>query len=338
MLSRHSFNLWVLVATTSFTISCGTGNGDSSGDTTSSGSVSASSTGSSGQGATTSTGGNGGAATSSGAGAGSSSTGGGGTGSSSTGGGGTGSSSTGGGGTGSSSTGGGGTGSSSTGGGGTGGGGPGSDEFEGNVLDPSWLIVNGNNFKYSVSNGALHITPTTNTLWWEDSASGVLVHKLMSGNFKVTTAVRARRASDPTQPVGPTDYQFGGIMVRDPKSTTNQNYVFGVVGDRGEALQIETKSTTNNASKINAENWPSGDAQLRLCRVGTMIHVLSRPIGGGSWAIAAPWGPPYERPDLPNQLQVGLIAYTWTNSPDLRASFEYVHYAPVASEADCTAD
>jgi len=212
-----------------------------------------------------------------------------------------------------------------------------SDEFNGLSLDGSWSILNGNNFSYAVSGGALHITPTTNTLWWMADASGALVYKLVTGNFKLTTAVRARRASDPSKPVGPTDYQFGGIMARDPGSA-GQNYVFGVVGDRGETLQVETKSTTDDTSQVQAEDWPSGDAQLRLCRVGAIFHVLSRPIGGGSWAIASPFGPPYARPDLPATLQVGPIAYAWTNNPDLRASFDYVHYAPVAGAADCTAD
>ena len=212
-----------------------------------------------------------------------------------------------------------------------------SDEFNGSSLDGSWSIVNGNNFSHSVSGGALHITPTTNTLWWMGDASGALVYKLVTGNFKATIAVRARRASDPTQPVGPTDYQFGGIIARAPGGAS-QNYVFGVIGDRGPTLQVETKTTTNDTSLVTAEDWPSGDAQLRLCRVGSTFHVLSRPIGGGSWAIAAPFGPPYARPDLPATLQVGPIAYAWTNTPDLRASFDYAHFASVASDADCTTD
>ena len=302
MLTRPSFNLWVFIAATSLAISCGTAKEGSPGDTTGSGSTSASSTSSASQGVGTATGGSGGAATSSSAGTGGSS-------------------------------GPGGPGSSATGGIRN----EVSDEFEGLRLDPSWSIVNGNNFSYSVSGGSLQITPTTNTLWWMGDASGALVYKLVTGNFKLTTAVRARRASDASQPVGPTDFQFGGIMARAPGSAS-QNYVFGVVGDRGETLQVETKSTTNDASQVQAEDWPSGDAQLRLCRVGAMFHVLSRSIGGGAWAVASPFGPPYERPDLPATLQVGPIAYAWTDSPDLRASFEYVRYAPVASEADCTVD
>ena len=299
MSSRRSCILGFLAAITAFAISCGGGKADSSsGDTTSSGSTSA--------------GGSGGAASSSGAGGSSGQGGAGGIGTSSA------------------AT----TGSSAT----TGGGSKGvSDEFEGASLDSSWSIVNGSNFSYAVSGGALQITPTTNTLWWKADASGALVYKLVTGNFKITTAVKARRASNPSLPVGPTDFQFGGIMARAPGSS-GESYVFAVVGDRGATLQVETKSTVNDESQVQAEDWPSGDAQLRLCRVGSVFHVLSRPYSGGSWAIASPFGPPYERPDLPATLQVGPIAYTWTDSPDLRAAFEYARFEQVDDESDCTAN
>jgi hypothetical protein len=211
------------------------------------------------------------------------------------------------------------------------------DEFEGTSLDPSWSVVNPGNFERTVSGGALHLRPTTNTLWWETTATGALVHKLVTGDFKLTTAVRARRASNPDQPVGPTDYQFGGIMARAPGGGA-ENYVFVVVGDRGATLEVEAKSTRDGVSAVQGEAWPSGDAQLRLCRVGARFHLYSRPIDGGTWKVATQWGPPYDRPDLPDTLQVGPIAYAWTNQPDLRASFDYVRYAPVASVADCTTD
>ncbi len=212
-----------------------------------------------------------------------------------------------------------------------------SDEFEGSSLDASWSVVNPGNFERTVSGGALHLRPTTNTLWWETTASGALVHKLVTGNFKLTTAVRARRASSPNQPVGPTDYQFGGIMARAPGGGA-ESYVFVVVGDRGATLEVEAKSTRDGVSAVQGEAWPSGDAQLRLCRVGARFHLYSRPIDGGTWKVATQWGPPYDRPDLPETLQVGPIAYAWTNQPDLLASFDYARFATVASEADCTTD
>jgi hypothetical protein len=114
--------------------------------------------------------------------------------------------------------------------------------------------------------------------------------------------------------------------------------VFVVVGDRGPTIQTETKSTTNGASSVKGDDWPSGDAQLRLCRVGSMFHLYARPYEGGTWKVAAQWGPPYDRKDLPETLQVGPIAYAWTDTPDLRASFDFVRFAPAESEADCTKD
>ncbi|MBK8257156.1 MAG: hypothetical protein IPK82_31350 [Polyangiaceae bacterium] len=212
-----------------------------------------------------------------------------------------------------------------------------SDGFDSAPLDPSWMIMNGPNFSYSLSASALHIVPTTNTLWWMSTNTGPFVYKMVSGDFKVTTAVRARSNSDPSKPVGPIDYQFGGLMARDPAGGT-ENYVFVVVGDRGATIEIETKSTDNNASEIDNVFWPSGDAQLRICRVGSTFHVYTRPFAGGTWGIATPYDPPFQRPDMPADLQVGVIAYTWTNTPDLRASFDHVLFDAVSSQADCLVD
>jgi hypothetical protein len=199
------------------------------------------------------------------------------------------------------------------------------------------VAVNGDAFERTLGGGELHLRPTKNTLWFNADATGALLYKPVTGNFKLTTAVKARRASDPSKPVGPTDYQFGGIMARAPNAS-QENYVFVVVGDRGPTIQTETKSTTNGESSVKGDDWPSGDAQLRLCRIGSTFHLYARPYDGGTWKIAAQWGPPYERKDLPATLQVGPIAYAWTDTPDLRASFDYVRFEPAASEADCTKD
>lgn len=212
-----------------------------------------------------------------------------------------------------------------------------SDGFDGTSLDPAWMILNESNFTYSISSGGLHVVPTTNTLWWMSTATGAMVYKLVTGNFKVTTAVRARRNSDPSQPVGPTDFQFGGLMARDP-SGGSEDYVFVVVGDRGATIEIEAKTTDDDASDTDSAFWPSGDAQLRICRLGSTFHLYTRPYDGGAWAVATPFELPYQRPDLPSQLQVGLIAYAWTDTPDLRASFDHVLFDAATDEADCLVD
>ncbi len=198
--------------------------------------------------------------------------------------------------------------------------------------------MNPNSFTHSVSGGELRVIPNQDTLWWMSTASGPFIHKSVTGDFKVTTAVKARRVSNPNLPVGPADYQFGGIMVRDP-SGPPQDYVFVVVGDRGANIEVESKSTVNNASEVDGVTWPNGgDAQLRICRVGAAVHVYSRPYGGGNWAPAIFYKGPYSRPDFPATLQVGIVAYAWTFDEDLLALFDYINYATVTGVADCTTD
>ena len=116
-----------------------------------------------------------------------------------------------------------------------------------------------------------------------------------------------------------------------PHITTN---LFIVVGDRGGYLSVETKSTRNNSSDVSGPEWPSGDAELRLCRVGSKFHLYKRAIGASSWTEATS----YDRPDLPETLNVGPFAYAYTKTPDLRASFARVSIEPVSSVEDCLAD
>jgi len=204
------------------------------------------------------------------------------------------------------------------------------DEFDGSQLDAAWSVLRPELVDIAVGDGELSITPNQYSVWFNDEA-GSLIHKNVTGNFKATTLVRARRASNPSEPVGPW-YQFGGLLALDP-TTRLHNYVFIVVGDRGEYLAVETKSTRDSDSDVQGPAWPSGDAELRLCRLGSQFLLYKRAVGERAWTEAVR----YARPDLPNTLQVGPLAYAYTSRPDLRASFAWVSIAPAADEGDCTA-
>ncbi len=209
------------------------------------------------------------------------------------------------------------------------------DDFSGDELSPSWQVLNGDTCALTVEGGALHLRPNRNVVWYH-AAQGPLVYKLVTGNFRVSTAVRARKASDPSQPVG-NGFQFGGIMARDPASdgpTAKESYVFSVLGYRGDYLSAETKTTRGDVSYVAGPAWPSGDGELRICRINGRFHLYNRPIGGAAWKHAIT----YKRPDLPATLQVGPIAYTFTDEFDLRASFDEIDFAPVAGKDDCTRD
>ena len=208
-----------------------------------------------------------------------------------------------------------------------------SDEFNGTSLDASWNRTRPELLDISVSGGELHLVANQYSVWFNHEA-GAALWKGMTGNFKVTTSVKARKQSNPSEPVGP-NYQFGGVIAYDPAPTRDQhNYVFIVVGDRGGYLSVETKSTRNGSSDVVGPEWPSGDAELRLCRVGSRFTLYKRAIGATSWTEAIS----YDRTDLPETLNVGPFAYAYTSSPDLRASFARVTIEPVSSAADCARD
>ena len=210
---------------------------------------------------------------------------------------------------------------------------PASDRFDGKSLNKSWSILQPNLVQTSVRDGALTLTLTGPALWFNDSM-GVLVYKRLTGNFKATAAVRTRGASSPGQPPAPA-IRLGGLMARDPASddTGMQSYVHIVTGN-GPAgvLAVENKTTMNNNSVYEAPDWPSPDAQLRICRVGSTFNVYKRPVRSKRWRLAAS----YDRPDLPPTLQVGTDVYSPNAPPDLRVTVDAVNFKGVTSSRSCT--
>jgi len=206
-----------------------------------------------------------------------------------------------------------------------------SDTFDGNLLGPEWLVYRPEVLDIAVGSGALSLTLTQQALWYNNSR-GPLVYKLVSGDFKVTARVRAKKASNP-QEAPANAVHLGGLMARDPAGEAPggaENYVFIVVGYDENDISVETKSTTNSVSQYVGPTWPSSDAELRLCRVGSTFRLYKRPISGGAFTLAQT----YDRPDLPAQLQVGANIYS-LNTPDLQVSFDEIVFGKASSEADC---
>ncbi len=208
-----------------------------------------------------------------------------------------------------------------------------SDDFNGTTLDPSWMLHHASQFTYVVGGGQLTVTPTISL--WLDSSSGPMIFKVVPGDFKVTAPVHARRASDPTMDVD-RDIQFAGIIARDPASdltSGQENYVFVVVGHYLTGLATEMKSTVNGTSVYSDPAWPSGDAELRICRLGSDFHLYRRAIGATTWSPLAS----ITRSYLPSPLEVGMLAYA-RSVIDLAAEIDRVTFASVSVPADCTAD
>jgi hypothetical protein len=210
---------------------------------------------------------------------------------------------------------------------------PASDSFTGTTLDSSWTVFRPELADISVGNGALSIATHPFALWYQ-SNQGELVYKLVTGDFKVTTIIHARKVSNPQ--ATPDQYaDVAGIMARNPTlSGGNENYVLTVHGYAEQnQLAIEHKSTTNGASDFGEMMWPNGDAELRLCRVGGTFTAYARAPGTTTWSA-----PTYtfSRADLPATLQVGMCAYNDAAAPDFLAIFDSFTFQAVG--VGCTAD
>jgi len=205
---------------------------------------------------------------------------------------------------------------------------PSNDTFDGKSLDPSWTVFRPDLADITVADGSLSIVPHSGALWYQASQAD-LIYKLVTGNFKATTTVHARKASNPMQ----TPSQFadvGGIMARNP-SGSSENYILGVVGyAEMNQLAVEHKSTTNGKS-VYGEVAFTPDAEFRMCRVGSTFTIYYRHPGDTTWGPAFD---PFERPDLPATVQVGAIAYTGAGSPDFVAIFDDFRFEPL--DAGCT--
>jgi hypothetical protein len=208
-----------------------------------------------------------------------------------------------------------------------GGDGPGiDDDFDGDLS--LWQVHNPNGVTLSIDNGFLRLEPAANTLWYQGT-SGPLLWQLVTGDFMVTADVTSRRLSNPALPPLAT-YRTGGLMARNPADAT-ENYVFIAVGSEEAPEAVETKTTTNSNSVYDEVPWPGAEGELRVCRIGGRFEMLIRERGGTWQSLDV-----YNRPDLPDTLQVGPFGFANQADPDLRVSFEWVRFALPTQVSDCT--
>jgi hypothetical protein len=193
-----------------------------------------------------------------------------------------------------------------------------------------WRVVSPNAVELSVEDGVLVLTLRRRALWFM-AERGVLFYQMVSGNFKITADVLAARRSDPSlPPAGDGPVQLGGLMARDGAGGV-ENYVFIVVGDDGDGLAVETKTTQDSVSQWDGPGWGSGRAELRLCRVGEGFFLYKRHADAGeAWTLADS----FQRPDLPETLQVGANIYS-DGVPDLRVRYANLRIESVSDEAGC---
>lgn len=231
-----------------------------------------------------------------------------------------------------------------------------SDEFENASTLSSWSRVYetegwGANQMQSVDigqsrSGYLTMVPKTST-WYRDWR-GILMYKLVKGDFVATMDVEPRNRAGTGAPNS--SYSLAGIMARKPRNDVKkpsdwtaggENYVFLSMGTGNEpgTYQFEVKSTINSSSSLEIDDG-APRALIQIVRVGEVFLVL-RQLEGGEWEVHRR----YRRPDLPETLQVGITVYTdWGpisvandpfqhnqtsidgNNPDLNAAIDYFRF------------
>lgn len=180
--------------------------------------------------------------------------------------------------------------------------------------------------------GWLTIVPRSTNGWYRDSM-GPMLFKLVEGDFLVETSVAAHSRNEPSRPPG-AQYNSAGLIVRDPASRRgSQNWVVVNVGNQKRFVGSESKTTVDSESVLELKPGAS-KGRLRLARIGPTIYCLRRLDGESEWTLLKQ----YDRPDLPQRAQVGVMCNGWTQNADIVAEFDYVRLTVPTSEADLRSD
>ena len=191
--------------------------------------------------------------------------------------------------------------------------------------------------RVAIADGRLQLIPTAGG-WFGDWV-GALLFKTVSGDFIVETHVTASSRTNPDAAPG-LPFNSGGLLVRDPASVPgDQSWIAHNVGYQSASVATEGKTTVSSQSMLFLVDGIH-HGRLRVCRIGDMF-VLARQLDDESaWTETHR----FERPDLPAQLQVGMMANGWNSTgadpdlgltPDVDVSFDYVRFHLAADEGDC---
>ncbi|MEM7604007.1 MAG: hypothetical protein AAF411_01520 [Myxococcota bacterium] len=193
------------------------------------------------------------------------------------------------------------------------------DDFEDDSLD-DWLrlhVVEGRAAQYTLLDvnstvpGALVIEPTRTPGWFENG-DAPLIYREVNGNFAIEANVEAFAAGGVGRPSS--NFNSVGVMVREPADPVSaENHVMVNLGRQNSSgIGSESKNTTDGRSRLTTA---AGEAagHVLLCRVGPTLRTYVRYVGM-PWVLLQE----YERPDLPDALQAGMVANGFSG-PDLRA-------------------
>lgn len=171
-----------------------------------------------------------------------------------------------------------------------------------------------------------------NTDGWFDDGDGPFLYKMLGGDFVVETHVAAVDRNAPDMPPAQA-FNSAGLVLRDPASApAAENWLMYNLGYQDDIVGTEGKTTTNSSSELTlVEGLNSG--RLRVCRIGREFHMYRWLDDETDWTLEHT----YARPDLPDDLQVGIVGNAYTAPPDLQAQFDYVRFGTATDARSCTA-
>ncbi|HXE57803.1 MAG TPA: hypothetical protein VNK43_07375 [Gemmatimonadales bacterium] len=207
--------------------------------------------------------------------------------------------------------------------------------------------------------GHLYLEPATSA-WYADWY-GPYLFKEVAGNFDVTVRLHATGLAGG---LPERTWSLAGLMVREPRQAAGpaqwtpfrENWLFLTtgIGDATGRPVFETKSTVNSRSNLKLRPACAGWVELRIVRVREAFVLLSR-CPGEAWTVRDRM----LRRDLPQRVQVGVVAYTdWESilarfgrdplafdttgmrdgAPDLGVRVDYVRFRRPPAAVDGPAD
>ena len=188
------------------------------------------------------------------------------------------------------------------------------------------------------TSGYLTLVPGPGHSGWYGSGTGAMLSKLITGNFIAEVYLITRNKNNLSEP--PTeDYNSAGIIARNP-NTSLQNYVVTNLGMQSHENGVGSEGKTTVDSNSTLYLLPGANSgRLRMCRVGSTFRILRFLDGESGWTQTND----FNRNDLPETLQVGIMANGWVrlpsepadDPPNLHAAFDYIRFYPVSLLSEC---
>lgn len=185
-------------------------------------------------------------------------------------------------------------------------------------------------------NGFLNVRPVqggagvTGSLWFDDN-DGILIYKLVTGNFTAILDCIARDAAGTSAPpIVAGQWRLTGLAAHDPAEAplpTGFNYVhvaYGSVNEDLTQLVCEWKNCVNSVSPYGNIPWPTGRGQLRIDRTAQLFDLYTRSSPSAPWvtvnSINRAANP------LPATLRVGMMAYSSAVASDISGQDAQIIY------------